>query len=213
MGKRLLLVFSSLIFSNFLFAQIEQLQQYEQLYKTADSFKRAHYVFKADTGLFEKAHHLDQRHPSEFFSEAINFLAQKKYFESGFLYYLGKLRYEYYNATNPHYQASDDGALLASLSYVAGEPIRLFLQADIKNYLLLLAQVKDYCIQTEHTLFFQNKKADHLQYTSAIDQYAKWIDELKKHKKKYKAAWNKEQKSMLKYIHAAMEEYKKSNSR
>ncbi|HSC39121.1 MAG TPA: hypothetical protein VLD19_14665, partial [Chitinophagaceae bacterium] len=87
--------------------------------------------------VFRLADSLDKIHPAGYFMKAGELMKKMQLNEAAFLYFVGNLRFRYYNAANPGYQASGEGALLASLRSVLGEPIGLYLKTNIDNFIAI----------------------------------------------------------------------------
>jgi hypothetical protein len=188
-------------------AQIEQLQQYQRLFTVADSFNRAHYTFSSDSSLLTRAHSLDQLHPSGFFDAAIQLLVEARYYDAAFFYYLGKFRFIYYNAINPHYQASGDGALFSSLSYIVGEPIDFFLKTNSNNFILVIKEVQHYCVSTQGKKNYFKKDNFNEIYEGLLSQYSKMAEDIQQHQQTFEPIWKMERNLMEEYICTEIQKY------
>ncbi len=207
MTKILLTVIIFLLVSSTSFGQIEVLQLYKNLYETADSLNKIGHPFTVDSLTFQDAKQLDKEHPAKYFEKAGEMFKNSKYNEAAFIYYLGLLRYRYYNTANPKYQASGDGALAASLQYIFGETINLYLKTNIDNFKSALQFSSDYYAKNDYTFYSKNKNLE--KYNNLIDSYSSLIKDLETNRSKYQKEWDDEKKMMIKNIDKSIEEYNK----
>ena len=207
MIKTLLTLITFLIISLASFAQIEQLQLYKNLYQTADSLNKIGHLFSVDSLTFQNAKQLDKEHPAKYFEKAGELFKNSKYDDAAFIYYLGLLRYRYYNTVNPKYQASGDGALAASLQYVFGETINLYLKTNIDNFKSVLQFSSDYYAKNDYT--FYSKKKNLEKYNQLIESYSSVIKDLETNRTKYQKEWDDEKKMMIENIDKSIDEYNK----
>lgn len=200
-----------IVFSSFLSkAQIDQLHLYERLFRVADSLHCVGYTFHVDSFTLERAHSLDQLHPSSFFEASTRLLAESRYYEAAFMYYLGKFRFQYYNAVNPKFQSSGDGALYSSLSYIVGEPIDLFLKINSSNFILVIKAVQHYCYTTQSEKIYFKKDNFNEIYNGLLHQYSKFAADIEQHQSTYDAIWKTERNLLEDNIRLSSEEYQKS---
>ncbi|RTL58730.1 MAG: hypothetical protein EKK37_10410 [Sphingobacteriales bacterium] len=204
---RLFLTFVFFLATTFCFGQIEQLEIYKKLYTTADSLNKLGKPFSVDSSIIQKAKSLDKQHPAKYFEELGELFKKAKYHDAAFLYYLGLLRYRYYNSVNPKYQASGDGALAASLQYVAGEPINLFLKTNIDNFISVLKSASDYYSKNDYDFYSRSK--DTAKYEEVVQGFSSLIRDLETNRVKYEKEWNDERKMMVENIDKAIDEYNK----
>ena len=207
MTKTLLTLTIFLLVSSISFGQIEELQSYKKLYKTADSLNKIGQPFTVDSLTFENAKGLDREHPAKYFEKAGELFKNSKYNDAAFIYYLGLLRYKYYNAVNPKYQAGSDGALAASLQYVFGEMINLYLKTNIDNFKSALQFSSDYYSKNDYTFYSKNKSLE--KYNKLIDSYSGLIKDLETNRSKYEKEWDDEKKRMIENIDKSIDEYNK----
>ena len=207
MTKTLLTSISFIIVSLTSSGQIEQLQLYKKLYQTTDSLNKIGLPFAIDSLTFQNAKQLDKEHPAKYFEKAGELLKNSRYNDAAFIYYLGLLRYRFYNTVNPKYQASSDGALVASLQYVFGEPINLYLKTNIDNFKSALQFASDYYAKNDYTFFSKNENLE--KYNKLIDSYSGLIKDLETNRSKYQKEWDVEKKSMIENIDKSIDEYNK----
>ena len=165
---------------------------YKSIFKTADSLKNSGKILVIDNTIYQVAKELDKQHPQKFFEKSAEYLAQSKFNEASFLYYVGLMRYRYYNLTNPNYQDSNDGALLGSLKYAIGEPVNMYLKIDIDNFISILKKATNY--YSENDYLFQSKSKDIEKYMAQNKSYLELITELESNKQKYSDEWNSQMK-------------------
>ena len=207
MTKTLLTLITFLLFSWTSFGQIEQLQMYKSLYQTADSLNKIGQPFAVDSLTFQNAKQLDKDHPAKYFEKVGELFKNSKYNDAAFIYYLGLLRYRYFNTVNPKYQASGDGALAASLQYVFGETINLYLKTNIDNFKSALQFASDYYAKNDYT--FYSKKKNLEKYNKLIESYSGLIKDLETNRTKYQKEWDDEKKMMIENIDKSIDEYNK----
>jgi hypothetical protein len=207
MTKTLLTFIIFLIISLASFGQIEDLQMYKHLYQTADSLNKIGHPFAVDSLTFRNAKQLDREHPAKYFEKTGELLKNSKYNDAAFIYYLGLLRYRYYNTVNPKYQASGDGALGASLQYALGEPINLYLKTNIDNFKSALRLSSDYYAKNDY--IFYSKKKNPEKYNKLIESYSGMIKDLETNRTKYQKEWGDEKKMMIENIDKSIDEYNK----
>ncbi|WP_373708914.1 hypothetical protein [Kaistella sp.] len=98
--KKILFFLILSIISNSLSAQDQELNLFKNILLKGDSITKV----EMDTiQLFKVANKLDKKHPSQYFDEMANYLNEEKFNEAAFLFYLGRMRYRYYNSANPKY--------------------------------------------------------------------------------------------------------------
>jgi cell division FtsZ-interacting protein ZapD len=209
MRRLILFLLTTISVSTVSFGQNE-LELYKRIYKTADSLKAIEQISAIDTAaLFTKAKLLDKKHPSGFFETSGEFLTQSKFNEAAFVYYLGLMRFRYYNSANPDYQASGDGALLGSLKYVFGEPVNMYLRTDIDNFIFIIRQTVSYYSKNDFNFFSKDKNEE--MFNAQIKSYDDLLVELETNKEKYKEQWATEKRTMEENIDKMIEEQKNQN--
>lgn len=161
--KQMFFLLTFFVVSSTIYGQNEEINLYKNILTKGDSISQS----KIDTiQLFNMANKLDRKHPSQYFDEMANYLSANKFNEASFLYYLGKMRYKYYNSVNSKYQPGNDGALLASLSLVLGEPINLYCRTNANNFLNILILAGDY--YKKHDYKFYPKKKNQKKYNDQL---------------------------------------------
>ena len=185
--KKILLFLSIFTISNLLTAQNQELNLFKNILQKGDSISK----IEMDTiQLFKVVNKLDKKHPAQYFDEMANYLNEEKFNEAAFLFYLGRMRYKYYNSANPKYQASNDGALLASLTMVLGEPINLYCRINPDNYVSILLLTREYFKNNDYK--FYSKKKNEIKYNDQINSVNKLIETIENEKLTLSEDWKKE---------------------
>lgn len=110
-------------------------------------------------------------HPASMFTSCGHFIKDSLMNEASVIYFIALNQYRLYNATNPNYQASGDGALLGSLNYVLGESIHEHLNKNLTNFSKIL--------MTSYDLYKSNKYF-HFKHSSNDSIYNLQLESLKK---------------------------------
>ena len=194
MKNILLLLFIIQFYSTCSSAQNES-DLYKNIYKTADRLKASGKTSCIDTNnLFKEVIKLDKKHPSDFFKYSGNLMNDSKFNEASFIYYLGLMRFRYFNSANPNYQASGDGALLGSLKYAMGEPINMYLRTDVDNFIFIIKLARKYYSEHDYKYFPKDKYLE--KFDAQCKSYQDLITDLETNKEKYKSVWASERKSI-----------------
>jgi uncharacterized membrane protein len=81
----LLLVFTT----STTFGQMEQLQVYTNLYRSADSLNRSGQVYSLGSAIAQRVVSLDAERPAKYFETIGELMKESKFNDAAFLYYLG----------------------------------------------------------------------------------------------------------------------------
>ena len=182
--------------------QDDQLIFYKRLYEIGDSINKKGISGSLAPFIFKTADSLGKEHPAAYLACAAELAGKQQFNEASFLYYLGLLRYRYYNATNPQYKSSEDGALLGSLDYMVGEILRSYLQTGLDNYAAILkASVKYY---KANDYVFYPRANSVINYNKQADGLSAVIDTMNMNKSRFTEMWAKERKEMEGYINDAL---------
>jgi hypothetical protein len=187
------------------FGQIEELKMYKQLYATADSLNNTGRPFSIDSLTIKKVQLIDNQHPVFYFKEVGELWEGSKYDDAAFVYYLGLMRYRYYNSVNPEYQSSGDGALAASLNYEFGEMVNLYLKTNTDNFKSALQLSSQYFAENDY--IFYSRKKDPKKYDKQIESCSLLIKNLEANRTKYQKQWSDERKKLIENIDKSIEEY------
>ncbi|WP_304343117.1 hypothetical protein [Chryseobacterium koreense] len=190
--KRILIFLIFLALSNFTYAQNDEINLFKNILKKGDSISKT----KIDSvQIFKVASKLDKKHPSQYYDEMAIFLSAKKYNEAVFLFYLGQMRYKFYNSANPNYQPGNDGALFASLKTVLGEPVNLFARTNSENFSRILSLVKEYYKNNDYK--FYSKKNNVEKYNAQIKNIEELIKIIQDEKSNLETSWNDERNKYI----------------
>lgn len=174
------------------------MQAYENIYRVADEMAKSGKIGILENDLFYKTLQIDSKPPVEYFNLSGEYMNSSKFNEASFLYYLGILRYSFYNKSNPNYSPSNDGALAGSLMMVMGEPVNMYLRTNIENFISILESVKRYYIENDFLYFSRTKNEE--EYIVQANKLQEKIDDLKANKAKYTKDYKKERKEMEKLL-------------
>ena len=213
MTKTISLFILTLFISIFSYGQ-EELKLYKNIYRTSDSLKLIGHIKDIDSTIFKTANKLDKQHPLKFFETSGELLLKAKFNEASFIYYLGLMRFRYYNSVNPDYQPSGDGALFGSLKYTMDEPVNMYLRTDIDNFISIIKMTIDYYGKNDFT-FYTNQK-DIEKFNLQTKSYLDLVTELETNKTQYSEQWDAERKTMEKNIEELIIHYnetEKDNSK
>ncbi|OXB01667.1 hypothetical protein B0A81_19685 [Flavobacterium plurextorum] len=177
----------------------EQLKLYKSIYETSDSLKKVNKILEIDKTVFKEAKKLDQEHPSKYLEIAGTYIAKSKFNEASFFYFLGVMRYQYYNKASQNYRASSDGALLGSLSYTTSQSILPYLKTDINNYISILKMTIHYYKKNDYLFFSKSNNIE--KYNHELNLILEQKTNLENNKTKYTNLWDleiKKQRTALK---------------
>jgi len=177
------------------FGQMEQLQIYKNLYRSADSLNKPGRLYSADSSIIGQVRRLDKEHPAKYFDTIGNLMKHSRFDDAAFLFYLAVLRYSYYNAVNPEYQASGDGALLGSYKYIFGETLNLYLKTNVDKFVSVLTASGDYFAKNDYA--FYPKAKDPVKYDAIATKYAGLIKDLETNREKYRKEWDEERNRLM----------------
>lgn len=176
--------------------QVEnEVMLYKRLFSRADSLTVRGEVGQISTEVIETAKLLDKKRPVSYYEKAAELMEKGQYNDASFLFYLGNLRYRYYNSSNPEYSVSDDGALLASFNYVLGEPLGYYLRSHVDNFIGLLQKSVDWYLQ--HDYQFYSRKKDSIKYTELADKLTKQIADIQNNKTTYQETWTQQRQERI----------------
>ena len=201
-----LILFTTILLTKSSYGQ-KELLELKKIYQIADSLIANGQISALDTtALFAKVQNLDQEYPSGYFLSSAQYMSNHQFNEASFCYFLGLMRFRYYNSASPDYSVSNDGALLASFKAVWGEPIGMYLCTDIDNYIFILKLSVSYYSKNDYTFF--SKKKSKSKFKVQIEQFNDLISDLESNKERYMQQWAAERKTKEEQIDKAMEYYK-----
>jgi hypothetical protein len=207
MTKRTLILLFLAVSTSASFGQRKEFLIYENIYHAADSLDNLGRLYSPDSSIIKQVKKLDKKHPSGYFLVIGEAEKRAKYDDAAFLYYLAILRYKYYNRANPKYEASGDGALLASLKNMAGEPINMYLKTNIDNFVAVLKCSGDYFANHDYRFYLRAKSPAN--YDSAATLYTALISDIQTNREKYRKQWDEERSQFMKRVADRDDNYNK----
>ena len=162
--------------------------------KIIDSISKTKIVGVFDSLIFKTTDTLDYFPPGYYFTRSRDLIDQYKLNEASFLFYLGTMRYMYYNATNPAFKKSEDGAFFSAIRHQLSDVLFKYLRANIDNYIAILQKSVDWYIKNDFHYYSRNKSE--INYIKQSDKTISLIDELKKNKDHYIIQWKEEPEKM-----------------
>lgn len=188
----------------------KELAAYKNNYRIADSLNALGKINRFDTAIFKVADSLNYCHPVGYFQVAAELMSKSKFNEAAFLYYLGNLRFRYYNSVNPDYEPSGDGALFSSLKNVMGDPINMYQRINIDNFISVLKRVTKYASENDYKYYSREKNIE--KYNSITEKWNNQIVDLETNKEKYSTQWNSDRIEFEKKIDLLIEENKRKEA-
>ncbi|HYI77483.1 MAG TPA: hypothetical protein VEW65_07660 [Chryseolinea sp.] len=179
---------------------------YERLFNYADSLTIRGKVGQMSEEVVEIAKTLDKGRPVEYFLTAVKMMDKGRYNDASFLYYLGDLRYRFYNSVNPKYSESHDGALLASFQNALGEPIGYYLRSNADNFILVLKKCSEYHLTNDYK--FYPKKKDPTKFKKEAETLNNVIIDVEANKVKYQETWGKQRREFETNLNNILEQTK-----
>jgi hypothetical protein len=128
--------------------------------------------------VFENALTLESAHPAIFYERAVEYWKNGMQPEAAFLFYLGQLRYTYFNSAAPNLKPDGDGALLTSLNMVVGQIINDWLEMNPVIWVAVIEEVLIWDSAHNFTFFSkQNNYAAHNNVLQGLKTLQKQIAE------------------------------------
>ncbi len=170
--------------------QNDELALYRNLLSATEQLKTKGKIGLISKEAYQMAESLDAAHPASYFDAAIEYMSKSRFNDASFLFYVGRLRYRYYNSANPKYENGDDGALLASLTATIQESLNIYLKSEINNYIAIVDSAKNYYKRKDYRFYPRSKNSK--KYDEQWQGIQKLIDDMKANKTTYTKTWNKE---------------------
>jgi len=175
--------------------QPEKKQDYNMLFKTADSINNLGKIYAFDYDLAIKLKELDNLLPSDFFEESIHLFEANKFEEASVIYYIGTLRHKYYCNADPNYAPNYDWQVAESMQATYGKKIVLFLKTNIDRYISVIKIATDYCQKND---YLRSPKQNNIEkYNIPIDALINLKNDYSKNKESYTKQWNEERRALL----------------
>jgi len=165
----------------------EQLVAQQKFYGYTDSLFRAMKPGFLESSVYQLADSLDKSDPTSYFMKIPYLIKDQRLNEAGFIFYLGLLRFRYYNSVDPDYEAGSGGALLASFKYEMGEVINPYLKINVANCIAILNESLDWYVKNDYRFFSKNKNLE--KYDFQATGMRKLITDMEKNKEKYQKQW------------------------
>lgn len=204
--KRIIIAVFFLFTQGLAFGQGDLIAQ-KKIFRLADSLNALGKINRFDTAVFKIADSLNSCHPTGYFQVAGELINISKFNEAAFIYYLGNLRYRYYNSVFPKFEPSGDGALFSALKRMMGEPINMYERVNADNFISVLKRVTKYAAENDYKYCSHYRNIE--KYNEITDQYNVMIADLETNKEKYSAQWKKERIEYENKIDAIIEETKR----
>jgi hypothetical protein len=171
--------------------QIErEMMLYKRIFGSADSLTIRGEVGQISSEVIATVKLLDKKRPVSYFEKAAELIEKGQYNDASFLFYVGNLRYRYYNSSNPKYSVSGDGALLTSFHYLLGEPLGYYLRSNADNFIGLLQKSVDWHLTNDYE--FYSRKKDPFKYTEQTDKLIGQIADIETNKAAYQETWKQQ---------------------
>jgi len=187
MKKHILIIILIICLSNYSYGQKEY-ETYKRIYKTADSLTtlgKESYI-ESDS-LFIKIKELEKKHPYTFFDVIDEYMLKSKFNEASLVYFVGLLRFGYYNSVNPDYNNSK---LLNNLREVFGGYLNHYLRTNADNYIKILKISVDYYINNDFAFFSKNNDIE--KFNMQINPFNEHLKDIEINKENYVARWKAE---------------------
>jgi hypothetical protein len=207
MTKRTLILLFLAVSTSASFGQRKEFLIYKQIYRAADSLDSLGRLYAPDSSVIEQVKKLDKKHPSKYFLAIGEAQKNAKYDDAAFLFYLAILRYKYYNKANPKYEASGDGALLASFKNMAGETVNIYLKTNIDNFVAVLKASRDYFANHDYPFYPRTKNP--AEYDTAATIYNVLISDIETNRDKYRKQWDEQRSHFMKRVAEMDDKYNK----
>lgn len=187
MTKHTIIIILLFFLAKHLYSQ-KEFEIYKKIYKTADSLKaigKENYV-EFDS-LFIKVKELEKKHPYSFFEAVDECMLKSKFNEASFIYFVGLMRFNYYNSVNPDY---NDNKLLNTYKDTYGGYLVHYLRTNADNFIKILQMSIDYYINNDFAFFSKNNDIE--RFNMEINPFNEYLKDLKTNKDKYLVLWKAE---------------------
>ncbi len=207
MKRKLVATLLILLIAGFAFGQ-EELVAKKNIWRIADSLNALGKINRFDTTVCKVAESLNSCHPVGYFSAAAKLMKESKFNEAAFLYYLGVMRYRYFNSVNPEYQASGDGALFGAMKNLMGNLINMYQRVNVDNFISVLKRATNYTAENDYKYFSRDKNIE--KYNDVTQHWNTFIIDFEVNKEKYSEQWKMERIEYEKSIDTMIEENKRN---
>lgn len=147
-------------------------------------------VGQLDSNLFSRLDQLNTSNPANIFDVLDVYMGDTLYNEAAILYYIGKMRVDFYNQTKPRKLKACEGANITSAEQVFFQTLKPFLRSNIDNYLFILEISLKWLNENEHH-YFESKKAEDA-YKLLLVENELFLNDLRRNPDKYIQMWEEE---------------------
>ncbi|MFC4685712.1 hypothetical protein ACFO4P_02055 [Epilithonimonas pallida] len=171
----------------------EVLLLYKNVIEKSDSLLAVGKIAQIDSKkVLSDAKLADKEYPVKYFEKSMEYFRNHQYNESGFLFYLGKMRTEdLNNLGQEHYTTGSEYDTLLE------EGLFIYLAVDADNYAKVLKMTQDYYENNDYTYISKTKGYKKLKDPK---NYSQMIKALQEDKGKIQAELNAEREEMKKRI-------------
>lgn len=147
-------------------------------------------IGQLDSNLFSRLDQLNTSNPANIFDVLDVYMGDTLYNEAAVLYYIGKMRVDYYNQTKPKKLKACEGANITSAEQIFFQTLKPFLRSNIDNYLFILETSLNWLKENEHH-YFESKKAEDV-YKKFLVENELFLNDLRRNPDKYILMWEEE---------------------
>jgi hypothetical protein len=173
------------LISNYTFSQNSD-SLYVKLYRYSDSIKSNNKIGVLENNIYTVASKLNALHPREYLNKSLELLKQNKYNEASYIYYLGIMRWKYYE--NFAVYDEKDTTFKQDLN----EVINSFLRSNVTNFSTIINAAANYHLANDYS--FCSKKKKPLYYDEAAALYKRMSNQFQINKDYFTTMWSKERR-------------------
>lgn len=159
---------------------------YVKLYRYSDSIKSNNKTGVLDQNIYYEASKLNTFHPKEYLNKSLELLKQNKFNEASFMYYLGIMRWKYYE--NFAINNEKDIAIKQELN----EIINTFLRSNVTNFSTIINASANYHLANDYAFCSKKKKPLHYEEEAAL--YKRMSNQFQINKDYFSTMWSKERR-------------------
>jgi len=188
---RKIIITTLFLFNILIFGQNDKevLLLYKNVIEKSDSLLAIGKIAQIDSKkVLSDAKLADKEYPEKYFKKSMEYFKKYQYNESGFLFYLGKMRTEDLNSLGQeHYSTGSEYETLLE------EGIFMYLAVDADNYMKVLKMAQDYYNTNDYTYISKIKGYKKLKDPK---NYSQMIKVLQEDKGKIQAELNRDREDM-----------------
>ena len=159
---------------------------YVKFYKYSDELTINKTIGKLDENVYGIAKQLNTLHPREFMNKSIELLKQDKFNEASFIFYLGNMRWKYFENFTKY--SDKDNKLKQDINDV----INSFLRSNINNFSAIINAAVKYHFANDYA--FCSRKKNTLLYEEAATFYNRMSNQFIINQDYFRAMWSKERR-------------------